>query len=112
VFVANPRLRHTLWSTATGREVVQDYFLKGESDEARFGIFRRNLLLWEADIGQHVKAWVGENFERWQEEKPEWFRVEKIHDQFLPAGALEQLGSNRKRRGSAARSVRESLRGE
>jgi hypothetical protein len=108
--IAVPKYRHTLWSWTSGRQCVQDYFTKGNDDEAKFGIFRRNLLLWESDIGEEVNAWTAENWARWSEEKPAWFKPERVPDRFLPVGALQQLGYNRKRRGSAAGSVRESFR--
>jgi hypothetical protein len=108
--IAVPKHRHTLWSWTTGRQRVQDFFLKGKDDEAKFGIFSRSLLLWESDIGEEVKAWTAGNWMRWKEEKPAWFKVEMVPDQFVPAAELEQLGYNRRRRGSAASSVRESFR--
>ena len=83
---------------------------EGKDDEAKFSIFGCNLLLWESDIGEEVKAWTAENWARWKEEKPAWFKVEIVPDRFVPAGELEQLGYNRKRRGSAVESVRESVR--
>jgi hypothetical protein len=107
--IAVPKYRYTLWSSTTGRKLCQDYFLKGKDDEAKFKIFTKNLLLWESDIGDEVKAWTAENWARWKEEKPPWFKVERVPDKYIPAGELEQLG-NRKRRGSAAASVRESFR--
>jgi hypothetical protein len=57
-----------------------------------------------------VKAWTAENWARWKEEKPAWFKPERVPDRFIPAGELQQLGHNRKRRGSAAGSIRESFR--
>ncbi|GMI24152.1 hypothetical protein TeGR_g7569 [Tetraparma gracilis] len=108
--VAVPKYRYTMWSTTTGRECTQDYFLKGWDDESKFGIFGCNLLLWENEIGEDVKAWIAENWARWKEEKPAWFKVETVPDRFIPAGELEQLGHNRKRRGSAVGSIRESFR--
>ncbi|GMI26215.1 hypothetical protein TeGR_g13329 [Tetraparma gracilis] len=109
--IAVPKYRHTLWSWTSGRQLVHDYFLKGRDDEAKFTeIFSMNLLLWESDIGEEVKAWVAENWARWKEESPPWFKAEMVPDQFVPAGDLEQLGHNRKRRGSAVGSVRESFR--
>jgi hypothetical protein len=108
--IAVPKYRHTLWSKTSGRECVHDYFVKGWDDESKFGIFGFNLLLWESDIGEEVKAWTAENWARWKEEKPAWFKPELVPDQFLPAGELHQLGFNRARRGSAAGSVRESFR--
>jgi hypothetical protein len=108
--IAVPKYRHTLWSWTTGRQCVHDYFYKGKDEEAKFEIFGCNLLLWESDIGEEVKAWTAENWARWKEESPPWFKPERVPDQFIPAGELQQLGHNRKRRGSAAGSVRESFR--
>jgi hypothetical protein len=108
--IAVPKYRHTLWSWASGRQVIQDYFLKGADEETRFTVFTNNLLLWESDIGDEVKVWTAENWARWKEEKPAWFKPEVVPDQFIPAEELQQLGYNRRRRGSAAGSVRESLR--
>ena len=89
---------------------MQDYFIKGKSEEDQFGIFACNLLLWESDIGNEVNAWTRANWARWSEEKPSWFKPEMVPDHFIPAAGLEQLGYNRKRRGSAAESLRESFR--
>ncbi|GMI21069.1 hypothetical protein TeGR_g6741 [Tetraparma gracilis] len=108
--IAVTKYRFTLWSWASGRQVAQDYFLKSDEDEDKFEIFGCNLLLWESDIGGEVRTWTTENWERWKEEKPQWFTVELVPDHFLPAAELEQLGHNRKRRGSAVGSVRESFR--
>ncbi|GMI24568.1 hypothetical protein TeGR_g5832 [Tetraparma gracilis] len=108
-WVAVPEYRHTLWSWHAGR-FSRDDFLKIESDEGKFGLFDVNLLLWESENGEDMKAWTAENWARWKAEKPAWFVVEKVPDQFIPAAELAQLGHNRKRRGSAAGSVRESFR--
>jgi hypothetical protein len=94
----------------SGRQMVHKDFLESEGDEKKFGVFSRNLLLWESDIGDEVKAWTAENWARWKEEKPAWFKPEKVPDRFVPAAELKQLGHNRKRRGSAAGSIRESFR--
>ena len=108
--IAVPKYRHTLWSWTTGRKLVQDHFLRPRDEEDKFQIFTSNLLLWESDIGEEVKAWTAENWARWSEEKPAWFKPEVVPDQFIPAAELQQLGHNRKRRGSAAGSVREIFR--
>jgi hypothetical protein len=107
--VAVPELRHTLWSWTSGRQFIHDIFLARESDEDKFWIFHYNLLLWESDMGVVVTAGGVAGWGRWKEEKPAWFKVETVPDQFIPAVELELLGSNRKRRGGAASSVVESL---
>jgi hypothetical protein len=109
--IAVPKYRHTLWTWTSGRECVHDYFLKGRDEEVKFSIYGCNLLLWESDIGEQVRVWTAENWARWKEEKPVWFKVEVVPDQFVPAAELENLGHNRKRRGSAVGSVRDSFRG-
>jgi len=43
-------------------------------------------------IGEEVKAWTAENWARWKEEKPAWFKVERVPDRFVPAAELAQLG--------------------
>ena len=108
--IAVPKYRHTLWSWTSGRQCVHDYFKRGKDDESKFEIFGCNLLLWESDIGNEVNAWTRANWARWSEEKPAWFKPEQVPDQFIPAAELEQLGYNRKRKGSAAGSIRESFR--
>jgi hypothetical protein len=67
------------------------------------------VLLWEIDIGEEVKAWTAARWAMWKEERPPWFKAELVPDRFIPDGELQQLGDNRKRRGSAAGSIRESL---
>jgi hypothetical protein len=108
--IAVPKYRHTLWSRTSGRQCVQDYFKKGWDEESKFEIFGCNLLLWEGDIGEEVKAWVAEGWGGWKEEKPAWFKPATVPDRFIPAGERPQLGYNRKRRGSAAESLRQSFR--
>jgi hypothetical protein len=108
--VAVPKYRYTLWSWTSGRQLVHDYFLKGNDDQMKFKIFGCNRLLWESDIGEEAKVWMWENWARLKEEKPPWFKMERVPDEYIPAGELEQLGHNRKRRGSAVGSIRESFR--
>ena len=87
--IAVPKYRHTLWSWTSGRQCAQAYFLTGNDDEVRFTeIFSMNLLLWESDIGEEVKAWAAANWARWSAEKPAWFKPEMVPDQFIPAGEL------------------------
>ncbi|GMI36316.1 hypothetical protein TeGR_g6771 [Tetraparma gracilis] len=112
--VAVPRLRYTLWSPATAKQVTIERFTKGKDDESKLGILRCQRLMWEAEIGGEVKKWTLENWARWTEEAPEWFNEQMIgcvHDEYIPPQFLAQLGgANRERRGSANVSVRESMR--
>ena len=110
--VAEPKYRHTLWSTVSGRQCVQETFTRGESDEDKICIFPCNRLLWESDIGGDVQLWALENWAGWVRDAPAWFTpriVATVPDEYIPKAQLAALGANRERRGSAA-SVRESLR--
>jgi hypothetical protein len=112
--VAVPKLRHTLWSTATATRVAQEKFTKAKTEEDKFNIFRGGRVKWERGIGEEVKVWTLANWARWEEEKPDWFSDStKAHvpDEYIPPQFLPGMGGgNRERRGSAAVSVKESLR--
>jgi hypothetical protein len=112
--VAAPKKRWTLWSSKTGREYVVESYTKSESDEKKISIFRRNKILWEKEIGGQVREWTMANWATWESEKPEWFTANaksSVPDSYIPGEFLVGLGgANRVRRGSAAVSVRESLR--
>ena len=71
-------------------------------------MFGCNALLWENDIGQDVRYWTFTNWATWQANKP----ATTIPDSYIPDAGLQALGHNRRRRGSAVASVRESLRQE
>jgi hypothetical protein len=56
-------------------------------------------------IRDDVKAWTLENWERWEEEKPEWFSdawKAKIDDDMIPPASLRRLngGGSQRRRSS------------
>jgi hypothetical protein len=110
--VAVPKYRHTLWSTRTGWQTSCAYFLENEDDKKRVVVFHQNRAMWEERIGGEVKAWVAESWDRWERDDPEWLKKisPTIPDEFLPRAAAAKLGGARERRGSAAGSVRQSLR--
>ena len=43
-------------------------------------------------IKEEVKEWVTANIDRWKVDKPEWFQIELIPDDFLPQAVLEAEG--------------------
>jgi hypothetical protein len=112
--IVTPTHRHTFWSWVSGRQCVQEYFTKGETDEEKLDIFGCNRMLWESDIGSDVMAFTLQNWGRWEREKPAWFTPQvkaSVPDEYIPREFLAALGgANRMRRGSAVGSVRESFR--
>ena len=67
-----PKYRRTFISTQTSWQLTQAFFLDGKTDVTRSEIFVKNIKHWKKDIGEDVKAWVGENWETWMDERPEW----------------------------------------
>jgi hypothetical protein len=108
--IAVPKYRKTFLSTVTGWKMVVDNFLTREADDrARFKVFGYQRLMWEERIGAEVKEWTHARWQHWKRERPEWFRENLVPDEYIPKDDLAALGSARKRRGSAALSIRESL---
>jgi hypothetical protein len=107
-----PKYRSTFWSTKTGSGYSRDLFLGNDEDYTRFAIFDQNRMHWKSIEGE-VKEFTFANWGRWVEEKPDWFtamRIATVPDEFIPPAHFRNLGMNRERRGSAAGSVRLSVR--
>jgi hypothetical protein len=62
---------HTFWSMQRSKEVTIAIFSKGKTDYAKFCVFYHSKHHWIL-IEDDLKTWVGENWARWEEEKPEW----------------------------------------
>lgn len=92
---------------------MQSKFLDETDPKCRIDIFDCNVLLWEAELGEEVKAWTMANWAHWEETKPDWFTdvvVATVPDSYIPAEFVRRRGgAERTRRGSAARSIRESM---
>ena len=87
-------------------------FFNNDDDCTRFNIFDHNRVHWRG-IEDDIKEFTFANWGRWVEETPDWFtamRIATVPDAFIPPAHLTNLGANRERRGSAAGSVRLSVR--
>jgi hypothetical protein len=62
----------TFYSIERGKDLTVKNFQKGADDIKAVFIFQRSKHDWKA-IEEDVKAWVGANWVRWEEEKPKWF---------------------------------------
>ena len=82
--------------TLTAPQYTCQLFQESETDPARFDAVFDNRISYIESI--HVKEWVKNNIDRWQEEAPSWFKIEKIPDEFLPVEVLvAEGGANRTR---------------
>jgi hypothetical protein len=104
LLLMKPAYRSTFFSTQTGYAWVQSYFVSGQTDEVKKRIFEHNKKQW-VSIRPDVKAWTLENWERWEEERPEWFNdawKAGVDDDMIPPASLRALNgvSNERRRSS------------
>ena len=102
LLLVDSRFRRTFVSMQTGGEWARSLFLEGERDITKIIPIGFNKKLW-AGIREDVKAWTMENWERWEEEKPEWFNdvwKARVEDDMIPPASLRRLnggGSERRR---------------
>jgi hypothetical protein len=64
--------RHTFVSAKTASEFTMDIFRNSKNDENKSYIFGISKNHW-VSIEDDVRKWVESNWERWEEEQPEWF---------------------------------------
>jgi len=71
-----------------------------DDDETKFDAVFSNRIQFTTSIHGDVKERVASNIERWQAEKPAWFRIELVPDEFLPNAVYEAAGGANRRRSS------------
>ena len=94
-----------LWSffnTLTGKQFAVLTYHEAESDEMRFEIFGHHPSFYDS-INEELMIWMNENWEKWEENKPEWFTADAIASvpaDMLPVTVLEAMGGKDGRRKS------------
>ena len=98
---------HTFVRSKTGPEfTVESYrdMVRDKKDESAIfsWVFEGRISYTKAAHGE-VKAWVAANVDRWREENPDWFDVQRIPDEFLPPRVIvAEGGASRRRRSSVS----------
>jgi hypothetical protein len=92
----------TFWSTQRSKDWSMAFFLDGKSDAAKFEVMTKSRHHW-VTIEEKVKKWIGENWERWEEEKPEWFTDAK--KALVPVEFIPTSGEARRRESMRRASV-------
>jgi len=101
----------TFFGTKTAPQYTCERFVDAEGDDGKkWSAAFENIMSYKKTIKTTVKAWVENNIARWQREKPEWFKIEMIPDDFLQENVLQLEGGTARRRKSSAVSVREIFR--
>ncbi len=95
----------TFISTQTGNEWAVSFFLTGDTDVLRLKPLRLNKQKWKK-IEAELREFVEENWERWEEEEPDWFTEvwkSRVPDDWLPPAELRRMktaGGGERRRSS------------
>ena len=84
----------TFFSPITGKQFSLKYFQDGETDDVKFKVFNHHRSFYES-IEEELKTWLEENWERWEEEKEDWFNavaISTVPSDLLPKKALSDMG--------------------
>ena len=105
----------TFFSTQTGNEWAQNWFLNGVTDQFKIKVLNMNPHCWKS-IRPQVREWLLENWNTWEDEKPEWFNdifMSWVDDDMMPPEALRRLrlkGGGERRRSSLGERLGGSVR--
>ena len=106
----NENFLKTFYSPITGKQfVVITYFEEAETDSERFKIFGKHRSYYYS-IQSELMKWLNDNWEKWEEEKPEVFtakNIVKIPADMLPIKYLKSIGGLEGRRMSLDKLIRE-----
>jgi hypothetical protein len=96
----------TFFSMETGHAKAKRLFRTGKTDFEKSLITTNDRRLWNS-ISDEVAAWLDENWDRWESDKPDWFTavyIASIDDDIMPKKALvkenQKAGGKERRRSS------------
>jgi hypothetical protein len=100
------RFVSTFFSLKTGHAWVKGFFLDYEEDRIKMFVHSQNRKQW-LSIRDDVAQYTMDNWERWMEEKPEWFNDNFkafVDEDMIPAESLRRIkmGNSSRRRSSLA----------
>jgi len=91
---------NTFFGTKTAPQYTCELYLTGKDDFQRFDAIFSNRIEYTKSIHEEVKEWVGGNVHVWRVERPDWFIIEIIPDEFLPNDVFEAEGGAKRSRSS------------
>jgi len=98
---------HTFFSFKTASMYTIERFQTNVIDSKKFSAAFESRMSFKKSIFAEIKQWVAANIEDWRRDKPDWFHVEAIPDEYLPASVVAAEGGAKRRRSSV--SIREIL---
>ena len=110
----NQKYVKTFFSSGSGKQFCANYFLEGTTDKVKWCVFNHHRSYFAA-IEDDLKQWLDENWERLEEEQPEWFIpswIALVPSDMLPKAALKAMGGVKGRRESIDNMKKESKQGK
>ena len=98
---------NTFFGSMTAPQYTCERFLNADNDSTRWSAAFGNRMDYKKAIQAEIREWVSNNIEQWINDKPDWFNIEKIPDEFLPKDVFEAEGGDKRRRSSV--SLRETV---
>ena len=103
----------TFYDPRSGKQVVRDKFHLSTSDVTMSDIFSNHPTFYEPIVAE-LMAWLDEKWDKWEEEKPEWFSaisIARIAKDILPVRIKNRLrGTKQERRDSLKQKIAEEAR--
>jgi len=90
----------TFFGTKTAPQYTCEYFSTSKEDFQKWDAVFENQLSYTTSIHNDVRTWVSDNIVRWQQERPQFFKIEMIPDDLLPRSIFEAEGGVNRRRSS------------
>ena len=93
---------HTFFSFKTAPMYTIERFQTNVIDSKKFSAAFENRMSFKKSIHDEIKQWVAANIEDWRRDKPDWFHVEAIPNEYLPASVVTAEGGAKRRRSSVS----------
>ena len=90
----------TFFDTNTGPQFAVICYHEAKTDEARFATFMSTPSYYSAIVGE-LLTWLDANWDKWEEEKPDWFTasaIASIPEDMLPVRVKNKLGGTKQER--------------
>ena len=99
----------TFFEIKTQNQHWHSTFVLNESEQGKFSIFAAREAI-RKQFKDEIKSWVDQRIDNWMEERPSWFDLVKVPEEYLPERILKATGGEyRRRKSSITASFRETV---